>query len=179
MAEYYNQKKNKGNVPVGLIVGFSILFTPLFFIGIIVIVITLVSMMKKKQGISFKAGQNMDTITSYLEQPEKVVMYKNVEAPKRHIRDHEPKEKMTKEDRENYKRYHSVKNSYEQTVVPVRVKKNETNICQVCRNTRTKNTPYCQVCGELFGEGLKCTFCKTKNELNTQYCKNCGVKFKK
>lgn len=173
------QYNKKGNVPVSLIIGFSILFTPLFFIGIIMIIGSLIAMYNKKQQTGQTNIKEFMADLSNLTQQNKPIQHGEKGAPKRHLRNHEPTEKMTKEDLENYKKYSSIKNSYEQTVIPIRVKRNDSNKCEVCRNIRTKNVPYCEICGELFGEGQRCTFCKTKNELNALYCKNCGVRFKK
>lgn len=174
-----NQYKKKSGVPVGIIVGFSMLFTPLFFIGIILIVWSIIIMVKKNQNNMVESGVFKEAMTNTNITKQSRPMQFQGDEIKRHTRTHEPIEKMSKEDRDNYQKYHSIKNSYEQTVVPIKLKRNETNMCQVCRNVSTKNVPYCEVCGELFGDGLKCTFCKTKNELNAEYCKNCGVRFKK
>lgn len=173
------QYNKKGNVPVSMIIGFSILFTPLFFVGIILIIGSIIAMYKKKQESGEINVKEVLNDLSNLTHENKSLQYVEKDSPERHIRNHEPTEKMTKEDRENYKKYSNLKNSYEQTVIPIRVKRNNSNTCEICRNVRTKNTSYCKVCGELFEEGLKCTFCKTKNELTALYCKNCGVRFKK
>ncbi|PKM95479.1 MAG: hypothetical protein CVU84_05275 [Firmicutes bacterium HGW-Firmicutes-1] len=168
-----NQKK----ASIGLITGFAILFTPLFFVGIAIIIGSLIYAAIQKGGRKHADENGEDTISELLHQ--RAARKLDTEGSiMKHNRTKESFERMSKEDEKNYSHYKNIKNTYEQTVTPILIKKNNSNKCEVCRTIHTKPIKYCEICGELFGDGLKCTFCSVKNELNAEYCKNCGVKFK-
>lgn len=160
---YNNIRENKMSIPY--IIGFALLFTPLFFVGIIIIIWCIIKSYKKEA-----EGKSKDFNKT-------AVQERKITSQKKFDRKIWSAEKMSKEDRKNYEEYCKTNNSYEQAVRPILKKRNPSNKCEVCRNIHSKPTSYCEVCGELFDDGLMCTFCKTKNELNSTYCKNCGVKF--
>jgi len=121
--------------------------------------------------VEIKSGFNKEVTNS------EKLSQQRYERPNKHNRIAEDQEKMSKEDRDNYRKYKNTKDAYEQTVKPVRMSRKPGNQCGICRNFNEPNANYCEVCSEFLGDGLKCTFCNTKNEIGSKYCKNCGVKF--
>lgn len=121
--------------------------------------------------VEIKSGFNKEVTNS------EKLSQQRYERPNKHNRITEDQEKMSKEDRDNYRKYKNTKDAYEQTIRPVRMSRKPGNQCGICRNFNEPNANYCEVCSEFLGDGLKCTFCNTKNEMGSKYCKNCGVKF--
>lgn len=170
----FNEKNNKIS-PI-YVISFILLFTPLFFVGIALIVVYMIVLNIKRlnprvenpsePSSDFKKAENRNRKNSpgYM-------------SNKRHWRGEEFDERMTSETRKKYQYYSEIKNNYEQTVKTVPARRNTSNRCEVCRALQTNPGTHCEVCGELFDEGIRCTFCKCKNELYATHCKNCGVKF--
>ncbi|PKM52382.1 MAG: hypothetical protein CVV02_01120 [Firmicutes bacterium HGW-Firmicutes-7] len=169
---------NQNKLSIGMIIGFALLFTPLFLVGIVIIIGSLIYAMIKKGRIKQEEDGFGRALNSELFAEKSARKNLGISSIVTHMRT-ESIERMSKEDQSNYTHYNNIKNSYEQTVKPIHIKKNNSNKCEVCRTIHTTPIKYCEVCGELFGDGLKCTFCSVKNELNADYCKNCGVRFKR
>ena len=153
-----NQSKNLSSP---YIVGFILLFTPLFFIGIIIIIWSLFSNKNKDKNIIDKK-----IITNHSHNRHKTIIPgKNLDAYNEDLRD--------------YKEYKRKTFLYEQAVRPIFKKRNPSNRCEVCRNINKAGNKYCEICKEILDDCLVCTFCKTRNELGSTHCKNCGIKFVK
>lgn len=166
MKEVFN-KKNKIS-PI-YVISFALLFTPFFFVGIAIIIVYVIFTNIKKSNLN---GLDTSKAPDSNNRP-----YNRI---KRHTRVGDDEvEKMTNEDRKRHRHYSEIKNSYEQTVKVLPVRSNNTERCEVCKTVQSKPGTHCEICGELFGEGVRCGFCKCKNELYATHCKNCGVKFER
>lgn len=173
-----NTLGNEKKVSIGVIIGFALLFSPFIIIGIIIIIVSIIYGEIRNRSEKEEDGFGQD-LNSELSAQRTARKEDGLGSSIKHSRIKDQLEKMSKEDQKNYTHYDNIKNSYEQTVKPILIKKNSSNKCEVCRTIHSTPIKYCEICGELFGDGLKCTFCSVKNELNAEYCKNCGVKFKR
>lgn len=160
------RQANKMSIPY--IIGFALLFSPLFYIGIIII-IGYIIFSYKKEAIDINKKETIDTNKrkniAIPEGKRTIIPRKKFDASMKDLRDYE-----------EYKRKNYL---LEESIKPILKKRDTTNKCDVCRNQHSKPTTYCEVCKELLDDSFICTFCKTKNELNLTHCKNCGIKFLK